>query len=157
MGGGLGHGRVPVIVALGKNEWDQLQLTLPMTLTDDTKGVASVDPKTGELWGAVVCENWTVTSVNCHIAINNRRAFRDGLHKELADYVFNQAGRIKIIGTVSADNDASLKLCRHFGFKELFRIEEGYDWGIDYVIMELKKEDCPYWTPREELPVARVA
>lgn len=149
MGCRLGRWGLPVIVPLGKREWEQLICTLPLTLTDDTRGVASIDPETGDLWGAVVCENWTVTSVACHIAVTNRHAFRDGLHKELANYVFNQAGRIKIIGTVPADNDAALKLNRHLGFKELFRIEEGYDWGIDYVIMELKKEDCPYWTPQE--------
>ena len=132
-----------------EEDWKAACRAMPMTLKEDTRGVASVDPETGDFWGAVVCEDWTVTSVCCHIVVENRRAFRDGLHRELADYVFNQAGRIKIIGTVPADNDAALKLNRHLGFREICRIEEGYDWGIDYVLMELKKEDCPYWAPRE--------
>lgn len=138
-----------MIVALNPNHWDELTRTLPLVRQEDTRGIASVDPDTGELWGAVVCEDWTVTAVSCHIVILKSRAFRDGLHRELPEYVFNQAGRIKIMGLVPADNDKALKLNKHFGFKELFRIEEGYDWGIDYVVMELRREDCPYWTPRE--------
>ena len=138
-----------MITALGPKQWDELVRTLPLVRQEDTRGVASIDPDTGELWGAVVCEDWTVTAVSCHIVILKPRAFRDGLHRELTEYVFNQAGRIKIMGLVPADNEAALKLNKHLGFKELFRIEEGYDWGIDYVVMELKKEDCPYWTPKE--------
>jgi ribosomal protein S18 acetylase RimI-like enzyme len=138
-----------VIVALNPNHWDEICQIMPLVRQEDTRGIASIDPESGELWGAVVCEDWTVTTVSCHIVINKPRAFRDGLHTELTDYVFNQAGRIKIMGLVPADNDRALKLNRHLGFSELFRIEDGYDWGIDYVVMELKKEDCPYWTPRE--------
>ncbi len=133
-----------------EQDFDAARLVMPLILKEDIKGVASVDPDTGEFWGAVVCEDWTVTSVCCHIVLEHPfRALRDGIINEVAEYVFNQDGRIKIIGTVPGDNDAAVKLNKKIGFKEIFRIEEGYDWGIDYIIMELKREDCPYWTPRE--------
>jgi ribosomal protein S18 acetylase RimI-like enzyme len=140
-----------VIRAMNEKDWEAAIRIMPMTLKQDIRGIASVDPETDELWGCVICEDWTVTSVSCHIIVEDRRAFRDGLHKEAADYVFNQAERIRMLGTVPADNEAALKLNKHLGFKEIFRIKEGYDWGIDYVIMELMKEDCPYWVPRESM------
>ena len=141
-----------MIRAMTEADWEAAKRVMPMSLKEDTRGVASVDPETGELWGCVVCEDWTVTAVCCHIVINDmRKAVRDRIFTEVADYVFNQGGRIKILGTVPADNPAAVSVNKKIGFREIFRIEEGYDWGIDYIIMELRKEDCPYWIPRENI------
>lgn len=141
-----------MIRGMTQDDWEAACRIMPMTLKEDTRGVASVDPETGELWGLVVCEDWTVTAVCCHIVlIKTIRAVRDNIFTELTDFVFNQGGRIKILGTVPGDNPEAMALNKRLGFTELFRIEEGYDWGIDYVIMELKREDCPYWVPRENI------
>lgn len=136
-------------------DWEAACRIMPMTQKEDARGVASVDPETGELWGLVVCEDWTVTSVCVHIVLAKPiRAIRDKLFENVADFVYNQAGRVKMIGMVPGDNDAALSMNGKIGFRELFRIEEGYDWGIDYVIMECLREDCRYWTPREPLKQA---
>ena len=70
---------------------------------------------------------------------------REGIHSAAASYVFTQAGRLKMLGYVPADNEKALKLNKHLGFTELVRIEDGYKLGVDYVLMELKRENCPYW------------
>ncbi len=138
--------------ALKPEYWTQIVAEMPLTLHEDTRAVVALNGE--EVIGAVVCDSWTVTSCQCHIIIKHRAALRAGIVQEVADYVFNVAGKIKIYGTVPADNEAALKLDKHIGFKEICRLEEAYDWGIDYVLMELKREDCPYWTPRSIVEAA---
>ena len=135
-----------MIVALTKAYWDVLNTVMPLAEQEDTTGVVAIDDDTGEVYGGVVCEDWTETMCSCHIAlVNGYKALKMGLHEELANYVFTQAGRLKVIGLGPADNAKALKLDRHLGFTELFRIEDGYKHGVDYVVMELKRENCPYW------------
>ena len=118
-----------------------------MVLQDDTTGVVALDDDDGEFLGAVICEDWTETMCSCHILMPKPfKALRAGLHRELANYVFVQADRLKVIGLVPANNTRAQALNRHFGFTELFRIEDGYKVGEDYIVMEMKKENCPYWT-----------
>ena len=128
-----------------KPHWDVLTEVLPLNLGEDTRGIVAIDEETGETYGGVVFQDWTRTVVCAHIVVLSPRAFRVGIHKAAADYVFNQAGRQKMIGMVPADNPKALKLNKHLGFEEIYRIEEGYDHGVDYVVMELRKENCPYW------------
>ena len=132
--------------------WKQIVAEAPLNMCEDTRAVVALNGE--EVVGAVVCDTWTTTACQAHIVVMHRAALRAGLINEVADYVFNQCGRIKIYGTVPADNDKALKLDKHIGFKELMRLEEAYDWGIDYVLMELKREDCPYWTPRSMVEAA---
>ena len=134
-----------MIVPMNKAHWDVLNLTLPLALQEDTRGVVCVDDDTGEVYGGVVCEDWTSTVCCVHIVITHRRALREGIHSAAASYVFTQAGRLKMLGYVPADNEKALKLNKHLGFTELVRIEDGYKLGVDYVLMELKRENCPYW------------
>lgn len=136
-----------MIVALQKHHWPDICKIMPMVLQDDTTGVVALDDRTGRFLGAVVCEDWTETMCSCHILLADTfKALRAGLHKELANYVFVQAKRLKVIGLVPAKNTRAQKLNKHFGFTELFRIEDGYKVGEDYIVMEMKKENCPYWT-----------
>ncbi len=128
-----------------KPHWDVLTEVLPLNLGEDTRGIVAVDDVTGEVYGGVVFQDWTVTVVCAHIVIMSPRAFRMNIIPAAADYVFNQAGRLKMIGMVPAKNEKALKLNKHIGFTEIYRIEEGYDHGEDYVVMELIKENCPYW------------
>jgi len=140
------------LTRLNPEYWRQIVAVSPLNLCEDTRAVVAVDGD--EVVGAVVCDSWTTTACQAHIVIMKKSALKAGLINEVADYVFNQCGRIKIYGTVPADNEAALKLDKHIGFKEVARLEDAYDWDIDYVLMELKKEDCPYWTPRSMVEAA---
>ena len=75
----------------------------------------------------------------------NKMVFRHGWLEAIADYIFTQAGKLKMYGLVPATNLAAQSVNKKIGFKELIRLEDAYDVGIDYVLMELKREDCPYW------------
>ncbi len=134
-----------MITAMQTHHWEQLNQVMPMVRQEDTRGVVALD-ENGRLLGGIVCEDWTETMCSAHIVlIDGYKALKMGLHKELANFVFTQAGKLKIMGLVPADNEKALKLDKHLGFTELFRIENGYKPDVDYVVMELKRENCPYW------------
>ncbi len=139
-----------MIVAMQLHHWEQMNQVMPMVRQEDTRGIVALDDN-GKLLGGIVCEDWTETMCSCHIVlIDGYKALKMGLHRELTNYVFTQAGKLKIIGMVPADNEKALKLDKHLGFIELVRIENGYKDGVDYVVMELKRENCPYWIGVED-------
>ena len=131
-------------------DWDWIREYLPLAWTDNTTGIVAMDDDYS-LCAAMVCENWTPTSVECHFIMQNRKAFRHKFHHECARYVFSIGDRLKMIGIVPSDNEAALKLDRHFGFKEVVRLKDVINHGVDAVILELNREDCPYWEGYREV------
>jgi len=125
------------------SDWDWVCEYLNMSLSDNTSGVVCED--NGKILAAMVCENWTLNSVMCHFIVADRRALRHKFHNECARYVFSIGDREKMIGIVPSDNDKALKLNAHFGFTELCRIGDAFEKGIDAVILELHRDNCPYW------------
>ena len=118
-----------------------------ITLCEDTTGI--IAERDGNPVAAVICDNWTNTAVQVHILVKDPLVFKHGLHREVCKYVFLDAGRKMMIGLVPANNKKALKLDKHSGFYEVTRIEDGYDEGIDYVVMRLDKHNCKYLTPEE--------
>ena len=49
-----------------------------------------------------------------------------------------------IYGMVPGDNAKAIKINEHIGFTVKMRLEDAWADGIDYVVMELKKENCRY-------------
>lgn len=135
------------ITAMSFDHWKEIVQQYPLVQQEDSRGIVAIDDDTGRVLGGVVCEDWTVTACACHIAVFDRRALKAGLHTELGKYVFDQCGRSKILGHIPANNTASLKLAKHLGFTELVRIENGFDHGVDNVIVELIPENTRYYTP----------
>ena len=119
-----------------------------------TRGIVAYDKATAKTAALFIAQDWTHTSAQVHQIIIKPMVIRHGWFEEIADWMFNEAGRIKLIGLVPSHKPKAKSLNEKLGFKELCRIEDGYDRGIDYIVMELNREDCPYWTPREEREVA---
>jgi len=123
-------------------DWDWVKEHIPLALSETTKGV--VCEHEGKLLAATICEKWTDTSVQAHIICQDMRALKHGFHNECFNYIFNQCGREKIIGTVPSDNKKALKINKHLGCKEIFRIEDAFSKGVDAVVFELHRNDCIY-------------
>ncbi len=60
-------------------------------------------------------------------------------------WFFTHAGLLKLYGLVPENNWKARSLNEKFGFKEICILEDAYAKGVDYILMELKREDCPYW------------
>lgn len=106
----------------------------------DVKGIAV--ELNGKIIGVCACDSWTATSVQIHIAIDNPICLKNNrFQNEVFDYIFNQAGRQIAIGLVPANNEKALRFDRKIGFTESCRIRDGYEMGIDLVIMTLHKSE----------------
>ncbi len=115
---------------------------VPLKRVEDTTGIVCVDLDTGAPAALCVMDNWTHTSVQVHWVIIDPMALRHGFLEECFDYVFNQAERDLMIGLVPSDNAKSLKLAKHADFTELYRVQDAIKFGVDTVIIALRKRDC---------------
>jgi hypothetical protein len=136
---------------LGPQDWDWVLNINAINRCEDTRGIVAVDIDADKPVAACVMDNWTSNSVQAHFMIETPIVLRHGFLEECMDFVFNFADRKKMYGIIPASNEKIVKLTKHMGFTEKTRLEEAYAPGVDYVVMELKKENCKY------LPEAKAA
>ena len=104
--------------------------------------------------GVMLGDNWTAETVQTHVGVTDPLVFKHGLHKEFANWVFGVCGRSAMLGFVPASNEKAIKIDKHFGFKEEYRIKDGYKKGVDVIIFRLDWYDCPYYEAEKFRKVA---
>ena len=109
---------------------------------EDTKGIVAL--RDDKPVAAVITDSWTHTACNVHIGCTDPLVFKHGLLQEAALWIFGVCQREHIVGIVPADNAKALKINKHIGFTEFARIPDGYNYGVDIVLMRLNREDCKY-------------
>ena len=129
-------------------DWAWINEALPILHVEDTTGIVAVDVDDKPL-AACVMDNWTANSVQCHLLILDSTVLRHGFLETCFDYIFNINGRKVVYGLVPGDNEKALKLNDHLGFTEKCRFEGAFEDGVDYVILELKRENCKYLLAQE--------
>jgi RimJ/RimL family protein N-acetyltransferase len=147
MGCNLRHWRANAVKVVfrafhGPTDWAWIRLHIGALQVEDTSGIIAVSADTGEIVGACVMDNWTFNSVQAHFAITSPMVLRHGFLQECVNYVFNVADKQAIYGFIPASNKKAIKLNTHMGFTEVFRIPEGFGKGVDYVAMQMLKENC---------------
>jgi RimJ/RimL family protein N-acetyltransferase len=75
----------------------------------------------------------------------SREFLRDAFH-----YPFVTCDVNVIIGTVAGDNARALKFNKHLGFEVLFRLKDGWENGIDMVVMGMSKQSCRWLTQEQK-------
>lgn len=112
---------------------------------DDFKGVVCED--NGRVLGVVGYDTWTPNAVSMHVWLDNMKAISGrAFLREVFDYPFRH-GRTLVVATTPADNTACLAFTKWIGFKELFRIPDGWDKGVDMVVKAMHKSDCIWLKP----------
>ena len=124
-------------------DWEDVNRLLPILRVEDTTGIVAVNSE-GVLVAACVMDNWTENSVQCHLLLDDISVIRYGFLDLCFDFIFNRNGRKVMYGLVPGNNSKALKLNKHLGFTEKCRFEGAFEDNVDYVIMELKKENCKY-------------
>ena len=121
------------------------KLLVEMVLCEDTKGI--VAERNNVPIGVIILDSWTHNSVQCHIGVTDPLCLTK-IPYIVAEYVFITAGRKMLIGLTPSNKEKAIRLNKHFGFTEITRIPDAYADGIDYIIYQMKKEDCKY-LPKE--------
>jgi RimJ/RimL family protein N-acetyltransferase len=115
-----------------------------LVLSPGFRAIEAVDAEE-RILGMVGFDGWTPGAVSMHQAIEHPIALRRLLGPAFG-IAFDPpplgAGKRTVIGTVLSTNAAALRLDRHVGFREVGRITDGWDAGVDLVMLEMRKEDC---------------
>ena len=127
---------------VGVRDWRWINDAIPILQVEDTEGIVAFicdNPA-----AAVVFDNWTQKSVQAHIAILKPIVLRHGFLEWCFDYVFNYRKKERIFGLVPSNNRRALAFNQRMGFTEQARLTEAFASGIDYVILELTKDNCNF-------------
>lgn len=116
----------------------------------DTRGIMA--ERDGEIVGAIILDTWGHTSVQVHLAATTPMVWRHGLHIEGFNYVFNETDRSIVLGLTPASNTRALKLNKHLGFKQVYRIKDGFKLGDDLILSRIDKDECRFLkVPKHEM------
>lgn len=132
----------------------EVQRHMPFAASQNQTGIVAYDDNTSEYAAIFIAQEWTATAAFVHQVIMKPMVIRHGWFEEIANYMFTHAARIKLFGMAAETNWKALNVMEKLGFKEKARLEDGYDMGVDFVLMELKREECPYWIEPELAEVA---
>ena len=89
-------------------------------------------------------DNWTKSSCQVHIAIDNPFCIKAGFLSEAARHIHIACNRKYIFGLVPANNVKAYLFDLKIGFKEVARIPDAFAEGVDYIIVRMSKEENPW-------------
>ena len=131
-------------------DWPYVQEHVHAIACADTCGVTACDSVDGRIYGVVIFDSMTPNSAQCHVCVTNpTKALRKGLIRAACHYVYTELGKNIVYGLVPSDNKKALRFDKHLGFDEVTRLTNAFAKGIDYVILEMRKENCIWLTKRE--------
>ena len=132
----------PVIRELEARDWEWIKLRASPILCDDTTGI--VAEREGGLVAAVVFDSFSQNSCLAHVVIEDPMILRH----HFLNYAFQLAFTLKDVGVVlgltPADNKEALRFNSKIGMKEVYRIKDGYKLGIDFVLQQMRREECKW-------------
>ena len=125
-----------------KSNYDELQRMcrdLPYNPTSGLRGITY-----GDGVAVVAYDNWTENAVFMHCWSNGSTKpwFDIRFLREIFRYPFEICNKGLVIGTTQGDNTPVLEFCRRVGFKQTYRIKDGWKLGTDLVIQEMRRENC---------------
>ena len=125
-------------------DWGWCQAQVATVQCEDTNGIMAINVKTNEPVGACLMDNWTQNSVQCHFMIVSPMVLKHKFLDECFDYMFNTCGINRVYGLVPANNIKAVKINKNMGFTIKACLEEAYEVGVDYLLMEMKRENCRF-------------
>jgi len=128
----------------GPSDWGWVQQQVGILRCEDTTGIMAIDPETNETVGACILDNWLENSVQGHFIMTDSRVAKNGALEFCFDYIFNNCGKKRIYGFMAGDNLKGLKFSEYLGFEVKARFDEGFKDGVDYLLLELKRENCKF-------------
>ena len=121
-------------------EWNWVRSRTSVIACEDSQGI--VAHHMGEIKAIAVFDSFTVDACNVHLAIDSPFVLRHGFLNEIARHLFSECGRERIFGLVPSSNEKALKLDMHIGMKEVARVPNAVQTGVDYIVLSMEKVDC---------------
>lgn len=144
--------RLPLVIrGLEPDDWPWIADRAAPVLCADTQGLVALRGQ--RLVAAAVFDSWSPNSCQSHIIIEDPFVLRHGFLNWAMNLVFVYNKRNLMTGLTPADNAKALKFNKHIGLREVYRIPEGYKPGVDFVLQEMRKDECRWL----QLPQQRAA
>lgn len=136
-----------VIAALNEADKHRLCRLLSIHGTPYLRGLKRVNDE-GRIVGAVGLDQWAPNSVQCHIWLEDASGLTRHFLHEIFTYIFVTCGVGIAIGVTPCNNEPALELNRRMGFREVYRLKDGFSLGTDSAIQVMRREECR-WIDRE--------
>lgn len=132
-----------MIRAATKDEIDETARHMGYCPTRNAKGIAFLEEKS--IGACVLFDYWTLNSAQVHVfAPSLKHLFSPVFLREIFSFPF-VTGRLGLLVAVTpADQKGSLAVSSWLGFKQTYRVKDGWAAGIDMVVKELRREDCRF-------------
>ena len=130
--------------AMTDNDWEWLRSRALTIRCEDTQGIVAYEAKTGKILAMCAIDSFTQNSCSTHMAIDDPTVLRHGFLQELARHIFITCGRSNVIGLVPSTNKRAIRFNKHIGFREIARIPDAIADGIDYVVMQMTRDECKW-------------
>ncbi len=132
-----------LIKAATHDEIEQASRIMGYNPSRHVKGISILEEKS--LGACVLYDYWTPNSVQVHVCAPSLSAlFNVGTLREIFRYPFILANRALCVAVTPSDQKGSLAVSSWLGFKEKYRIRDGWSPGVDMVLKELRREDCRF-------------
>lgn len=104
-----------------------------------------IEDENGGVGAMAIYDRWTHTAVEMHAySTGPKYVFNPKFIHAMFEYPFIQQHKMLAFAVTPCDNTASITLARFLGFREVYRIRDGWDLGTDMVIQELRRENCRF-------------
>lgn len=130
------------VIAATKEDFAWMEARLGPVLTSNARAIKAVDAA-GRIRGMVAYDNWTEVAVQSHMVVDSPVVWRSLLGPAFS-YPFEECGKALLLGIIPLHNHKSIALTRHLGFREAYRIRDGWAPGDDLVVFEMRKHECPW-------------
>ncbi len=131
-----------------EDEWLWFKGKTSVIRCEDTQGIVALNGS-GDILAVCVADSFSPDSCNVHMAIDNPLVIKHGFLHEVARHLFITCRRSHIFGLIPANNKRAIKFDKHIGFTEVCRIPDGVGTGVDYIVMRMDKDTCP-WLNEEQ-------
>lgn len=133
---------------MDENQETQFLRAISYSPTGHFKGIVQLNSDY-EIVAAVGYDQWTPNSVQLHVWIPRPKEISRKFIQEGFRYPFDYKGLV--IGLTPGNNAAALSFNRRVGFKEVYRMKDAWDVGVDVVVQEMRREDCRWLRRKHEL------
>lgn len=117
-----------------------------LCISPDFRGIKQI--RHGKIYGFVGYDHWTENAVEMHIWLQGKHALTRKLLQEAFTFPFVTCNKGVVIGVTPGYNASALEFNRSVGFKETYRIRDGWSLGTDMVIQEMRRDECR-WLRRD--------
>lgn len=133
-----------IVRAATQTEIKDISNKIDFAFNDRSNGVVIEDDR-GEVGAMAIYDRWTKSSVEMHAYSKSPKfIFNPDFCKAIFTYPFVQQNKMLAYAVTPCDNSASIAIARFLGFKEVYRIKDGWNLGTDMVIQELRRASCRF-------------